>query len=81
MAELNEIGIESLYHKYWKEEQGTETRPTFFLHRKLEKQYHIDYVFSSKEFINGLKKMEFGKVSDWLKVSDHLPIICEFETG
>ena len=80
VTELYEIGIESLYHKYWKEEQGTETQPTFFLHRKLEKPYHIDYVFGSNEFINGLKKMEFGKVSDWLKVSDHLPIICEFET-
>lgn len=77
--ELNEIGIESLYHNYWKEEQGIETKPTFFLHRKLEKPYHIDYVFGSTEFINGLKKMEFGEIDEWLKVSDHLPIISEFE--
>ncbi len=61
-------------------EQGTETRPTFFLRRKLEKPDHIDYVFVSKEFINGLKKMGFGKVRERLKTTDHLPIICEFET-
>lgn len=78
--ELNEIGINSLYHLYWNEEQGKETRPTFFLHRNLEKTYHIDYVFGSKEFTDGLKRMEIGEINKWLGISDHLPIICEFET-
>lgn len=78
--ELNEIGINSLYHKYWNEEQGKETRPTFFLHRNLEKKYHIDYVFGSREFADGLKRMEIGGIDKWLGVSDHLPIFCEFET-
>lgn len=79
VTELNTIGIESLYHKYYQEEQGVETRPTFFLQRKLEKPYHIDYVFGSKEFVTGLKTMELGQIKEWLKLSDHLPIICEFK--
>lgn len=79
VSELNGIGIESLYHKYWKEEQGAETQPTFFLHRKLEKPYHIDYVFGSKKFVDRLTNLEIGKFEEWLKISDHLPISCEFE--
>lgn len=35
VTELKEVGVESLYHTYWKEEQGCETRPTFFMQRKL----------------------------------------------
>ncbi len=78
VRELKDIGIESLYHKYWDEEQGQESRPTLFLQKNLEKPYHIDYVFGSIDFQNGLKKMEVGDVSQWIAVSDHLPIICEF---
>ncbi|GAA5225463.1 endonuclease/exonuclease/phosphatase family protein [Membranihabitans marinus] len=79
VAELKEIGIESLYHYYWDEEQGSESNPTFYMHRKLEKPYHIDYAFGSKEFLTRLKTMQIGAENHWLKFSDHLPIICEFE--
>ncbi len=77
--ELKEIGIESLYHKFKNEEQGKESQPTFFLHRNLEKPYHIDYIFGSAEFSNGLKSVEIGEAKEWLKLSDHLPMICEFD--
>lgn len=80
VRELKEIGIESLYHKYWREEQGKETRPTLFLQKNLKKPYHIDYVFGSMDFQNGIKKMEVGEVHQWLKISDHMPLICEFKT-
>lgn len=46
IAELNEIGLESLYHHQHKEAQGEETTPTFFLHRNTNKPYHIDYIFA-----------------------------------
>jgi len=78
VRELGEIGIKSLYHKFWNEEQGKETRPTLFLQKNIEKPYHIDYVFGSMEFQNKLKKLVVGDVNKWLKFSDHLPIICEF---
>ena len=79
VSELSEIGIESLYHLNKNEAQGKESNPTFFMQRKLEKPYHIDYVFGGDDFINNLKKIEIGQVNEWLKVSDHLPIICEFK--
>ena len=77
--ELSELGIESLYHLYFNEAQGEETTPTFFLQRKLEKHYHIDYIFGSTEFVERLKKIEIGQPNDWLKISDHAPVICDFK--
>ncbi|MDD4545643.1 MAG: hypothetical protein PHP27_07380 [Bacteroidales bacterium] len=79
VRELNEIGIDSVYHQVSKEKQGEETSPTFFLYRNIEKSYHIDYVFVPKHIMNNLVKFEIGSIDEWLKLSDHLPIICEFK--
>ena len=70
---LNQIGLESAYHKNLKEEQGKETKSTFFLHRKFEKSYHIDYCFAPIEL--NIKEFELGKYDDWIKLSDHIPIL------
>lgn len=79
VRELQEFGIESIYHSYFSEEQGKETIPTLYLQRKIKKPYHIDYVFGAKEFSKRLKKCEIGQVEKWLKISDHMPMLCEFE--
>ncbi|PRY13659.1 hypothetical protein CLV24_10529 [Pontibacter ummariensis] len=78
VRELQELEIESLYHKYFEEEQGKESKPTFFLHRKPQKPYHIDYVFGSRVFSRALTQLEIGNQEQWLKISDHLPLTCEF---
>lgn len=78
VRELNEIGIESIYHKSFKEKQGRETSPTFFLYRNLDKPYHIDYFFAPNQIINQIIKFEIGDIDEWLQLSDHLPLICEF---
>ena len=54
MRELSEIGIESLYHKFTNEVQGEETKPTFYLQRKIEKPYHIDFCFAPKRLSDKL---------------------------
>lgn len=79
VKELKELEIESLYHKFYKEEQSKETKPTFFLHRKTEKPYHIDYVFASKDISENLTKFEIAEKAKWLRLSDHLPVICELK--
>ena len=76
--QLEEKGIRSLYHKYFGEQQGKETQPTFFLQRKLEKSYHIDYCLASQEFIKKFKKVSVGKFEDWKHLSDHVPLTVEF---
>ena len=56
-----------------------ETQSTFYLQRKLEKPYHIDYVFASNKLLDSIKRIEVGKSSDWLGISDHMPIIVELD--
>lgn len=77
--ELKEIGITSFYHKLTNEFQGKETIPTFYLHRKIEKSYHIDYFFGNNKFISRLNNIEIGKPDKWLIISDHMPIICDLD--
>jgi exodeoxyribonuclease III len=79
VEELQKKGIESSYHYYFKEEQGDETRPTFFYHHKEEKTFHLDFCFLSKNLIDRLNKVKVGKYEDWIKYSDHVPMIIEIQ--
>lgn len=73
---LQEKGIESIYHLVNNEEQGKEKIPTFYLQKNLEKPYHIDYFFGSKYF-QKLKDFKVEHHNDWIKLSDHVPLIFE----
>ncbi|MCP3928198.1 MAG: endonuclease/exonuclease/phosphatase family protein [Bacteroidetes bacterium] len=73
---LKNKDIRSIYHEIRNESQGKETNPTFFLQRKREKPYHIDYFFTSSEFET--ISFEIGKYENWIETSDHVPITYEF---
>lgn len=79
IKELEEINITSLYHKYFDELQGKETKPTFFLQRNLSKPYHIDYCLSSYEFTQKLKDVDVPEFDKWHHLSDHVPMIITFK--
>jgi exodeoxyribonuclease-3 len=70
---LEERGIRSVYHEFFNEDFGKETKPTFFMHHNRDKPYHIDYCFASKNF--EARNVEVGDFGDWVKKSDHVPII------
>jgi len=56
--------------------RGKETKPTLFMYRKIEKPYHIDYAFASRNmFKNDKNFVDIGKPEVWLKHSDHMPVI------
>lgn len=74
--ELNDIGIYSLYHELYNEKQGQESSPTFYLQRNLEKPYHIDYAFGSKDLLER-SHLTIGNKDQWIKVSDHMPLSIE----
>ena len=78
VKELEDLRIRSLYHKHFNEPQGVESQPTFYLHRKIERPYHIDYMFASDDFYS-LKNLAVGDVKQWLEISDHLPFIAHFQ--
>ena len=75
---LAEKNIFSVYHKHFKQEQGKESQPTFFLHHNKNKPYHIDYCFASDDFIKRISDVKVGKHMDWCKHSDHTPLIVTF---
>lgn len=77
VRELEEIGIQSLYHLYFNEAQGEEKIPTLFFQRNRKKPYHIDYVFASKNNFDTISKLEVGLPEIWLQHSDHMPITVE----
>ena len=74
---LSSYHIESLYHKQENLKHGAETDFTFFMHRNLEKKYHIDYIFSSLNIIKNGFKLTLGNSKDWITLSDHIPLILE----
>jgi len=75
VRELQELDIYSIYHELTKEEQGKESKPTLYMHRKIVKSYHIDYAFVSKSLISDNASIEIGKHEDWLYHSDHMPLM------
>ena len=75
IRELHDIGMVSLYHEARGQDQGAESSPTYYQHRKIEKAYHIDYAFSSKGMFNAQRNsVEVGVHGEWLEFSDHMPV-------
>jgi exonuclease III len=70
---LSSIGLESLYHRTRGEAQASEEVPTFYLHRKLDRDYHIDYAFIPERWLEA-SSLDIGRPSDWLTHSDHMPL-------
>lgn len=79
ISELKEMGFESQYHRVFKEKQGVESWPTFFLQRNLQKAYHIDYVFTSSDLTERCQ-LEVGRCDDWISTSDHVPLTLTVTT-
>lgn len=75
-SELRGRGLSSSYHSYFSEAFGDEQYPTHFHHRKLDKPFHIDYVFT-KGF--SVKNVVVGEFKNWITHSDHIPIIVDLE--
>ena len=77
VRELEDLGLESCYHRHFSEMQGQELQPTFFLHRRQEKPHHIDYGFAGPQW--AVQHVEVGAVADWLEKSDHMPMVFELQ--
>lgn len=77
-ALLNQNELCSAYHEICNEEFGSEEESTFYMHKKEEKSYHIDYVFISSQLANLEKKITVGRYNDWITASDHMPLLVNF---
>ncbi|MBQ1731998.1 MAG: hypothetical protein II037_07290, partial [Bacteroidales bacterium] len=77
MDKLSEIQLVDVYHDIYDENQGEESKATFYLYKHLDKPYHLDHVFAAKGKVNCLQVEK--DVDRWInpKKSDHVPIIFE----
>ena len=75
---LKNKDIESIYHRHHNQTQGKEFHPTQFMYRHRDKPYHLDYCFASKWFLRRLTSTEIGEYDQWIKHSDHMPVIAIF---
>jgi exonuclease III len=78
---LKKKGIHSVYHKHFKQKQGKEEHPTFYLYKHQDKPYHLDYCFASSDLIRKLERVEVGDHATWSPYSDHVPVIATFNVG
>ncbi len=72
--ELKVLGLEDAYHYKTGEEQGKETKNTFYLYRHKDRGFHIDHCFISPIYLKNYQVMDENK---WLKFSDHMPCVLE----
>lgn len=78
VKELEKLNLYSCYHLKENEFQGKESKPTFYMYRKNEKTYHIDYMFYNSQ---GIYEFKIGKFDDWISLSDHMPMILDINVG
>jgi hypothetical protein len=76
---LSKYGIVSAYHVFFGEQQGQESRPTYYYHYDRNKPYHIDYAFIPFDQMSKLQNFDVGTYDDWRNApSDHVPLFLKF---
>lgn len=68
---LGNIGMNSTYHSFVKEDFGSESMNTFYLHKNNKNAYHIDYIFKDESVYSSCA---IGDYEYFKKASDHVPI-------
>lgn len=74
---LKEKHIISLYHDIHHISHGEEPDPTLYLLKKEDRPYHIDYCFVSQQFLTKKTTIIVGNYNEWIKLSDHMPVIID----
>lgn len=79
VAGLEGFGQRSLYHEAFGAVQGEEPDPTFYLTKKREKPYHLDYIFAGSGWVQ--KDLFVGLYDDWIGSSDHMPLVATLDNS
>jgi len=74
---LNDKDIYSVYHQLTDTDHGQESHPTLYLTKNIDKPYHMDYCCASKSLFSENTSIEIGVYEDWIKLSDHMPVIID----
>ena len=74
---LYSCGLHSSYHTLNDTNFGNESIPTFFMHKKRDREYHIDYIFIPDRAVESVAEFSIGSYENWIDASDHMPIMIE----
>ena len=74
---LAERGLTSVYHEFFSENHGAETRPTYYFWHREERSFHIDYIFLPQMWMNRVVTCEVGAYQQWRPASDHMPVVVD----
>ena len=77
--QLAQVGIVSLYHEYFHEPHGQESRPTFYLTKMLTRPFHLDYCFAPTHWSRRVTRLAVGDFAEWRPWSDHCPLFVELD--
>jgi endonuclease/exonuclease/phosphatase family metal-dependent hydrolase len=80
VSRLEAFGVFSAYHAHYREDQGRESRPTFYMYRHADKPFHLDYVFLPNAWRHAFRHVEVGDFERWEKHSDHMPVTATLFT-
>ena len=76
-AKLVKFGLASAYHAHTGDDFDEEECPTHWFLKNAKRSFHIDYIYvpSSKGCV--VRSVWVGESTDWLKRSDHAPVVVE----
>ena len=77
-GKLNQNGLDSAYHAVSGDEFSKETETTFYMHKKEERPYHIDYAFIPEQLMDSDVEVTVGGYDEWIEASDHVPLMVTF---
>jgi len=81
VAAASRAGMVSIYHEWFDESQGHESKPTiYWRNRTLDgPAYHIDYIFIPERWSHSVSDMHVGGFDEWVGsgLSDHVPVLME----
>ena len=70
---MEEAGLASAWHHTHGEPHGSESEPTFYLYRKPERPYHIDYAFAAPARVVECRILHHPAFA----CSDHRPLVLD----
>jgi endonuclease/exonuclease/phosphatase family metal-dependent hydrolase len=76
---VEELGLGSAYHHFFREPFGAETRATHFHQRKEDRPFHIDYCFLPQGWLSAIENVQVGEYAEWQMDSDHVPIVVDLK--
>jgi exodeoxyribonuclease III len=78
---LADLDYVSLYHYFFDEKFGAESRATHFHHFDADRPFHIDYCFASSSLLPRVTSVTVGTQDEWVRprLSDHVPIIVDLD--